>query len=285
MRRLGKPSLDHAEVLDACISEVHDAALAARFNSARPHLLAKFKDYEKCANAHTLFSFDACAWGNGAQTVLADMTKTELIDLYSDRMVSGGKLGRKHYDGLLMLAPLGKCPFCGFGQVSTLDHFLSKSRYPAFSVLSCNLVPSCADCNKGKSADVLTEASQILHPYFEDAVVETVPWLFSKLIESQPAAVLYFAQPPTDWPKDLISRVSNHFYDLKLAKRFGVEAASELAGLTGILNELKTSDARELHLLAVARAERRRLTNSWRAALYETLANSAWYKNDGFRNM
>lgn len=284
MRRLNKPNFDPAELLDACASAVNDAALAARFNAARPLMLAKFEDYENCASAHTLFSFDACAWGNGAQMILAGMTKLELMDLYSDHLVSNDKPGRRYYDHLMMLAPLGRCPFCGFGQVSTLDHFLAKARYPAFSVLSFNLVPSCSDCNKGKGAGVLTAATQMLHPYFEDALVETVPWLFSSLIESTPAAVIYFVKPPGDWSNDLITRVANHFQNFELARRFGVEAASELAGLVDILDELKTSVAREVHLLTIARVERKKRTNSWRAALYEALAKSDWYKNKGFRN-
>ena len=284
MKRIRKPNFDPAVVLDTCTSGINDPELATRFNAARPYLLAKFHDYERCADAHNLFSFDACSWGNETQVVVADMSKKELVDLYSDQMVASSKPGRKQYDSLMMLAPLGKCPFCGFGQVSTLDHLLSKSRYPAFSVLTFNLIPSCSDCNTGKGSSVLENGTQILHPYYEDAVVETVPWLFSELIESVPATVRYFVQPPTDWSADLTIRVTNHFRDLELAKRFGVEAASELASLSDILDTLETSDAREIHLLSISRVERKKRTNTWRAALYEAVAGSAWYKNDGFRN-
>ena len=284
MKRIRKPNVDPAVVFDACTGGISDPELAARFNAARPYLLAKFHDYELCANSHNLLSFYACSWGNETQVVVADMNKKELVDLYSDHMVAGGKPGRKQYDSLMMLAPLGKCPFCGFGQVSTLDHFLSKSRYPAFSVLTFNLIPSCSDCNKGKGSSALANGTQILHPYFEDAVVETVPWLFSELIESVPATVQYFVKPPTDWSADLAIRVTNHFQDLALAKRFGVEAASELASLSDILDALETPEAREVHLLSISRVERRIRTNSWRAALYEAVAGSPWYKKDGFRN-
>ena len=284
MKRIKKPSFDPAVVLDACTSGISDPQLATRFKAARPYLLAKFHDYELNADTHNLFSFNACSWGDGTQVVVADMSKKELVDLYSDQMVVGSKPGRKQYDSLMMLAPLGKCPFCGFGQVSTLDHFLSKSRYPMFSVLTFNLIPSCSDCNTGKGSSVLANGTQILHPYFEDAVVETVPWLFSELIESVPAAVQYFVKPPTNWSAGLAIRVTNHFKDLELAKRFGVEAASELASLSDILDALETPEAREIHLLSISRVERKKRTNSWRAALYEAVAGSPWYKKDGFRN-
>jgi 5-methylcytosine-specific restriction endonuclease McrA len=131
------------------------------------------------------------------QQVLGGMTKSEFTDLYRVQMVGEGKPGRKYYDQLMMLAPLQKCPYCGFGQASTLDHFLSKARYPAFSVLSTNLVPACTDCNKGKGASAVTQEIQTLHPYFEQDVIETEPWLYAEVIECAPPAARYFVQPPS----------------------------------------------------------------------------------------
>lgn len=107
MKRIRKPNFDPAVVLDTCTSGINDPELATRFNAARPYLLAKFHDYERCADAHNLFSFDACSWGNETQVVVADMSKKELVDLYSDQMVASSKPGRKQYDSLMMLAPLG----------------------------------------------------------------------------------------------------------------------------------------------------------------------------------
>lgn len=216
--------------------------------------------------------------------MLAGITKKEFVDLYKVQMVDEGKPGRTYYDRLMMLAPLGKCPFCGFGQVSTLDHFLSKARYPAFSVLCSNLVPACTDCNKGKGASVVTEDTQMLHPYFDGDIVETEPWLFAEVIESAPATVRFFVQPPDSWPRDLTQRISNYFSALNLARRFAVEAASELAGLADMLDELETLDLKQAHLSMVARVERKNRKNSWKAALYESLAESDWFQGGGFRN-
>jgi hypothetical protein len=283
MKRLNKPTIEPATILDACTNSVSNKELAVRLNTARKYLLEIFEKYENFANAHKLFAFDACDYGNETQIVIANISKKELMDLYSNQLVSGNKPGRKFYDGLMMLAPLGKCPFCGFGQVSTLDHFLSKSRYPAFSVFSLNLVPSCSDCNKDKGASALTKNTQILHPYFEDANIETVPWLFTQLDETIPASVKYFVKPPEEWSAELTARVSNHFRDLELAKRFGIEAASELASLSDMLDLLETPEARAQHLQRMSRVERSKRTNSWRAALYEALTSSDWYITIGFR--
>ena len=52
---------------------------------------------------------------------------------------------------LMSLANTGKCPICGIGQASTLDHYLAKTIYPTYAVTPYNLVPVCKDCNFAKS--------------------------------------------------------------------------------------------------------------------------------------
>jgi hypothetical protein len=284
MRRLDKLETKNADVYDVCLNEIADPALVERFTNARDTVIALFKEYERRASAHQLFCFVASDWGNDSQQVLAGITKKEFVELYSKQMVGEGKSGRKYYDSLMMLAPLGKCPYCGFGQVSTLDHFLAKARYPAFSILCANLVPACTDCNKGKASSVITEDNQMLHPYFEGASIDTYPWLFAEVIESSPATVRYFIQPPNLWSPALIQRTTNYFKDLNLALRFATEATAEIGELADLLDDLGTPDLRYAHLSRVARIERQKRKNSWKAALYEALAKSDWFQNGGYRN-
>lgn len=284
MKRTDKPSVEPAAVLDACINGIREQALKVLFTKAKPNLLAQFAIYESNARSGTLYSFNASMHGNPNQVVIAGLSKNELMKLYSNHMVQGGQLGREYYDSIIMLAPLGKCPYCGFGQVSTLDHFLPKARYPMFSVLTFNLVPSCTDCNKGKCSPVLSLDNQVLHPYFEEATIEKTPWLFCNVIESTPATVEYFVQPPATWSTTIKQRIVNHFTDFDLSRRFAIEAACAIAGLSYRLETLQTQQARREHLLACAKSERKIHTNSWQAALYDSLAASAWYQESGFRN-
>jgi len=44
------------------------------------------------------------------------------------------------------------------------DHFYPKSEYPLFSLSFYNLIPSCASCNQGKSAEA-TSLDKHFHPY------------------------------------------------------------------------------------------------------------------------
>jgi hypothetical protein len=182
----------------------------------------------------------------------------------------------------MLLAPLGKCPLCGFGQVTTLDHFLSQSRYPTYSTLSYNLIPCCADCNKGKGSSIITEAEQISHLYFEDQAFDNDQWLFATIASTNPITITFTAIPPEHWNLSLSTRVQNFFKDLDLARRFGVEASAEVAGLKEMLHELETQERRSEHLQRTARVEYRIKANSWRTALYQSLAQNTWYQTEGY---
>lgn len=65
------------------------------------------------------------------------------------------------------------CPMCGSMHSGTLDHYLPKKKFPAFSLLSLNLVPACL-CN-GRRKEVLVGANpgeRILHPYYDPCLSE-----------------------------------------------------------------------------------------------------------------
>jgi hypothetical protein len=73
--------------------------------------------------------------------VQGSVRKKDMKQLYTQQMVQNKK-GRKIYDKLMNIAPLSRCPFCGIGIVSTLDHYLPKAKFPIFSVLTYNLIVS-----------------------------------------------------------------------------------------------------------------------------------------------
>jgi hypothetical protein len=145
------------------------------------------------------------------------------------------------------------------------------------------LVPSCSDCNKGKGSGVLDANNQVPHPYYEGPTIEEDAWLYASVEQTSPASVTYFIEIPNGWPDALAARVKNHFRDFKLAARFAVEAASEMISLSDYLAQLGTADFIETHLRQVASVERAMRKNTWKAALYEALSDSAWYREGGWR--
>ncbi|WP_368607614.1 HNH endonuclease [Pseudomonas fulva] len=281
MKRLTKPTVDAAVVFDACIGDITDLVLANKFIAARADILAVFAEYEENASGNTLFSFPRCRRGDDSQVVIGGLSKGELVSLYTSQLAKKTSNARRFYDQIMLFAPSGKCPFCGCAPAETLDHFMSKSIYPAFSVLSLNLTPACFSCNKGKGFAAINAADQVLHPYYEPDLIDTSVWLYAVLVETVPASVNFSANPPSDWPPDLAIRLSNYFRDFRIAWRFGIEAASEITSQAAYLVEIDSPSERRSHLQRVARVERRERKNSWKAALFEALAQSEWFQNEG----
>ncbi len=51
--------------------------------------------------------------------------------LYSDKFAKLASVRPKYYDKI-MVSSAGRCPICGVGVVSNLDHYLAKSIYPTY---------------------------------------------------------------------------------------------------------------------------------------------------------
>lgn len=283
MRKLPVPLLNPADVFETCVSGVDSDELANRLNSESEYLVTQAVNYQINANLKSLYLFPRATWGNDGQLIVGDVTKGDLTQLYSKQMVKSKKPARHYYDKLINHAPLGICPFCGFGHVSTLDHFLSKAYYPSLSVLPANLVPACRDCNGGKGAGVFTDENQIPHPYFEDPIIETDIWLYARINETSPPTATFEVSSPIGWSDGLKRRVNNYFNDLNLASRFSIQAASELASLSDYLSLLDLEGQIGRHLLLISQSERLHRKNSWKAALYEALSNSIWYQGGGYK--
>lgn len=281
MRMLSRPDLRPSRVYLKCAIGTADRASASAYYGAWNGMCEIIAMYRHRAESHRLFEFSASRRGLDDQVVLGRLTKGNLTALYDKGMVASPK-GRRLYDRILASAPLGKCPYCQFGQAETLDHFLSKSRYPALSVLPDNLVPACMRCNKGKGSDVVTEESEMSHPYFEDQRIEQDRWLKASVAETVPVTATYRLSFAADWPIPLARRVENYFGALDLCKRFSVEASSELTSISALLAVLPSHELRVQHLIQVAEVERELHTNSWKAALYAALAESTWYVTTGY---
>lgn len=285
MRSINIPELSANDVFQTCISSIGDHALRSRMEAISYYIINEANDYRSKGSSKQLFEIMPYDDANPIVD-LNGVTKRELFNLYGNQMVPKSKPARKYYDQLKQLAPYSRCPFCGLGQVATLDHFLPKSLYPQFSVTPINLVPSCRDCNSIKITNSAAHPEdQCLHPYFDHQHFVDEKWLFAEIIEGDPAVVTYSVNAPENWDDISKARVETHFKEFNLAERYAIEATSELANINDTLNPLANSlGKRGIQALLSAQLNAEKHKNSWKAALYYALVESKWYCEEGFRS-
>jgi len=220
-----------------------------------------------------------------AEFQLENVSKTEMIKAYDDRLAHKKGPGRPIYEKIRLSSEI--CPLCNEGVVAALDHYLPKTKYHALAVNPNNLVPICSDCNTVKKNYVPTHAAnQALHPYYDR--IDDVPWLSAKVVESGAGAALFEVDPPSNWNEVLAARVKWHFKQLNLAKLYATKAAAELASLHYELAQLlRRAGEFEVRASLRERAEARTKIslNSWQSAMYAALSDCEWYYSGGFLNV
>ncbi len=278
MIKLSRPPHSASSAFRLCASGVRSRGLRRRLESVERSVERASEEFEVAATSNRLFQLSQHRIVGGA------VTRKEMEDLYSFRMARPGSAGYGIYASILSLAPLERCPLCGHGRASTLDHHLPKSKFPSLAVAPLNLLPACSDCNAAKrSAIPLVPEDETLHPYFDD--LGSHQWLRAQILESAPAVAKFFVEPGPDWSPTLAARVQKHFSLFRLARLYSSEAANELSGIADNVQRLFESGGPELvrlELGAQARSRVRSRINSWQSATYRALVESEWYCAGGF---
>jgi 5-methylcytosine-specific restriction endonuclease McrA len=281
MFAINKPDLEIDSVFEACANSIQNPLNRKRILGIKSYIRGSQIVYNSYARYSLLYKIRDESVSHPA----CDASKVELVNLYVQQLVNN-KEGRKKYDILLSLAPNGICPFCGFAQASTLDHYMPKKKYPSFSISPLNLVPSCGDCNTRKNEDVAeNKHEQIIHPYYDHELFDD-QWLFASVNNTTPASLTFYTSPPTHWKKINRERVESHFKNFELAQRFSVQVATEISTLkheleydfdisqgAGVIQELSRRHS----------AYSKVYNNWWKTAMYQALASNDWYCNGGFK--
>lgn len=285
MRKMTLPPHQALDVLALCVADVDDHAAHAHYVANQAHIENAIPIYDAASLTATWFTLPSAAYGNNDAIVAGTITKRQLMDLYSVDMVKGTGPCRKTYDEMLVRAN-GKCPYCGgLGVVYSLDHYLPKARFPLYSVLPANLVPSCSDCNKGKSSSFATTVGQqTIHPYYDHTRFFSERWIVAYISRSNPPTASFHCAPPPGWSDSDKQRVHTHFKDHKLAYRFGVVSGSELTKIMDFRKRsLKglSSEAFKDFLLDGANTSDYDL-NGWNRSLHAALAATDWFLTADF---
>jgi hypothetical protein len=277
MRVLAKPVFTAAKVYADCVAGVADAAANTKLVGVSADIETAAEAFEAHALAKTLHSVAR------VPNVAGVVSSEEMKALYKKQMSSTNGGGRSYYDALKNSAPNKKCPLCGVGVVSTLDHHLPQSKYPDLTVTPFNLVPCCADCNKAKLAKFpKNPGEQTIHPYFDNFT--HAQWVQATIDCGPPLTISFGVIAPSGWDPVDTQRVARHFQVFKLATLFASNANDELIAIKPVLDRLLAAGgvvAVQSHLIEQASTHSLRL-NSWQHALYTTLANDARFCGGGF---
>jgi 5-methylcytosine-specific restriction endonuclease McrA len=274
---VSKPAADAVETYKTCISKVKNIDLRTRLRAIEEDVGDAAEEYGAHAEIATLHEIQAAE-------MVGNVTADEMMAVYDQRMAAKNSPGRPIYDHIKMLPAGDRCPYCDQRNVSTLDHVLPKSLYPALAVTPVNLVGACMECNKTKkSIEPLIASDVVLHPYFDD--VTGVPWLKANVIEQTPCAVVFHVEHPADWAPGMQQRVNNHFALFGLNQLYSAEAARELANVRFNLQkhfEAGGADAVREELIRQRDSRLANRLNAWQSAFYEALAGSEWFYSGGF---
>lgn len=278
MRSLPRPNLTAAQVVAACVASIRDPDLSARLAEVADRLALAETAYLFRGVGMSLFQIPT------SDGVAGRLTAAEMMRVYAGTFVRSART-RAMYDALKAAPANDICPLCAQRTVSTLDHYLAQSIHSELVVSPINLVPACAECNKGKlDHQPLTDAEQGFHPYFDD--FDDGEWLHAEVVAGVPAAVRFSVMPPAGWPLVQGARALGHFASMKLGALYASHSGVELTNIRYSLKQVAdagtAADVRDF-LADRAESARRASPNGWQAALYRALAASDWFCGGGFR--
>lgn len=177
-------------------------------------------------------------------------------------------------------SPLNRatCQYCGLNMPDTFDHYIPKSLFAEFAVLSHNLLPCCPACNSLRGSDWLkADQRRDFHLYF-DEIDESEPLLFAEIdfTEQIPMAIFHVATGPVR-NEVFFQRFCSHVERLNLLNRFREAAPEELSKLHGIISDWRSKDPTAIldELRKELQKEQRRLgVHSWKVALLRAVSES-----------
>lgn len=263
--RLPCPATDDDLYIDSLVAQGQIGADAAFFLKIK-------SDWKLRAQAYLNSHGDPCLllpWPE-----IAAQGKT-LENLYSSRPPVNSV--QKPVLDSLRTKELQFCPACGEdGTPNTLDHYLPKSKYPEFSVISRNLFPMCDICQGRKLSKTVNEANQrfFLHPYFDDFTMHSVVRLAIGRPFDSPTS--FTIQPHLTLTVDQSALISRHFEELGISSRYEQFFKTEYTRLKRLVSRAraKGQDVREriaeFHEYALDKS-----TNSWGAIFYQGVLDDA----------
>lgn len=274
MRTIKLLDTDDVKVFDE-IATAKREPRGRRLRTARTKVLAAYQNYEKAVPEV----------GNLPAVQLTKYQRASLIHAFEVETAPMATLRGQ----LLLRVASARCPFCGIGESSTLDHYLPKELNPQFAIFPKNLVPCCSPCNTRKRDKVLDKNTNVrcfIHPYYDQIPIN----LFMKVrIRLMPNALVlhYQLTKPENMSDATFSHLSLHFKHLNLANRYQLMALTNLRDMHGTFKRRYgvNKDAGRVSAELIEKAEDLESLygcNDWLVILYRALASNTEFCDGGF---
>ena len=276
MRFLTLPVADHEFIYNRCVAATEPESSRDVLAGASAQVFDACQGYLEHATAR-LHEVVPQHW--------SDNQKLLLEALYSDQLVAAKGTERNLYN--LIRTSATRCPYCTFGEIYEVDHFLPKRRFPEFAVLPVNLLPICHPCNHTKrSKHPLNSTTYLLHPYYDQ--LPAITWLFAEMVfEAGGPVLIYRVDIDLDFYGDIAARLNYHFDTLHLGKRFKASSAAVLAEIEDVLTEhLGALSPIEISMHFASEADRKYRIhgNCIEAAAFRAASKNSDYCSGAYRN-
>ena len=213
--KLEEPTIDDINLIDEIVKERIGGSNEQFFKSFKSLWVDRYKEYlNNNGNPEMI---------NCSHVI---QSKNKFINLYNSKpgIIKTDIIDLLRYQGLTY------CPFCSEAGVPvTLDHFLPKSDYPEYSLLSKNLVPMCDACqgSDAKGTKVFNDDNKrlFLHPYFDD--IEDVEILILEILPPYDNDVKYKLYVNESLDNALKELSIRHIDELNMQKRFKIYFISQ----------------------------------------------------------
>lgn len=270
MKQLNKPTFSVKEIVEDCAMSYTNTKLRQRLTNSSEYISAQSDEYDKLSNQH-------CLEKVLKEALPTNVSKKEMVDLYDKKFVGNAKIKDKYYNKIMIEAK-GKCPICGIGQASTLDHYLAKTIYPMYSVTPLNLVPVCKDCNYNKRDSEYNSIIEFpLNPYYDN--VDNTIWLEAELmIKDGSLCTKYRINEAVEvLDKVLYKRLQNHFALYKLSRIYSIQAATEISENASLWKKYYAEWGESTfysYITDCLHSYEKVQYNTWKTALYRAISNN-----------
>lgn len=230
--------------------------------------------------------FDAYERYQAAATNLAGVARAERLAHLNEALSSNYEVmknspaTRDVRGQILRGAHKGRCPLCGQGVATTLDHYLPRAKFPEFSVFPLNLIPTCLPCNVAKR-EVYEENGEavIIHAYLDD-IADDARYLFVDLsVAPGEIMPMFYVNPPDNLDERLATRLRTHFSVLRLGSYYLTEGVNEISERRNVMEDMLTRGVRAEEIADDLRRDSESVAsdkgiNHWRSVILGAMAES-----------